>query len=127
MEEKGADPSGNAAEHLAISSQSFITALLPGARSITALTRLVSGRTCTDLHHALLQPSVLRSRCMHGPEQGTSAGLQLMGPSISGLKPLIGKKEPALFICLSFCQQALDLPFSFSCSDLFKEMEDRYG
>jgi len=47
MEEKGADPLGNAAECLAINSQSFIAALLPSVHSITALTKIVSGTTCT--------------------------------------------------------------------------------
>ena len=106
MEDKGADPFGNAAEHPAINSQSFIAALLPGACSITALTKIISGRTCIILHRPLLLPSVLQSHCMHGPEHEASGGLQLMGSSISGLKTLMGKKEPALFICLSFCQQA---------------------
>lgn len=104
---KGPDPMGNAAEHLAINSQAFITALLPGAHSITALTRIVSGRTCTNLRRCpLLLPSVLLSRCTRGPEHGAPGEPRLMGSSISGLKPLMGKKEPALFIRLSFCQQA---------------------
>jgi len=63
---------------------------------------------------------------MRGPEHRASGGLQLMGSSISGLKLLMGKKEPALFICLSFCQQALDLSASSSYLDPFQEIEYHY-
>lgn len=92
---------GNAAEHLAINSQAFIIALLPGAHSITALTRIVSGRTCVNLRRRpLLLPSVLPSRCMRGPEHGASGEPRLMGSSISGLKPLMGRRSQ---LCSSAC------------------------
>lgn len=93
-------------QNAAINSQSFSAALLPSARRIPALTRIVRGRSCTNLHHPLLLPSVLWSHCMRGPEHQPSRGLQLMGSSVSGLKPLMGKGEPVRSNCLSFCQQA---------------------
>lgn len=74
MEEKGTDLLGDAAEHLVINSQLFVGVLLPGDHSIIALTRLISSRTCTNLHCPLLHLSVLPSPCTHSPEHGASGG-----------------------------------------------------
>lgn len=120
MEEKGADPLGDAAERLALNSRAFIAALLPGAHSIAAL---VGERTCTNLHHPLL----LQSHCMHGPEYGASGGLKLMGIFCLWAETTDREEGASSFICLSLRQQALGLSFSSSYSDLFKEMEDHYG